>query len=69
MKVRAKFGSDEQFGFYGTKVRNNGDVFELEDPAHFSKIWMVKMDEPEKPRRGRRPAHEIATDEGEEGAE
>lgn len=45
MKVRAKF-SEGHFGFYGGRRRRNGDVFRLEHPSHFSKIWMVNLDAP-----------------------
>lgn len=65
MKVKAKF-SNGKFGFYGGVRRRDGDVFELEDESHFSKVWMVKIEE--KQRRGRSPASETTETNG-EGAE
>lgn len=66
MKVKAKF-SQGKFGFYGSKRRYDGDVFDIDDPSHFSEKWMIKMEE-DKPKRGRKPAFTV-DDEAGEGAE
>lgn len=65
MKVKAKF-SQGKFGFYGSRRRYDGDEFEI-DPAHFSEMWMVKIED-EKPKRGRKPNETHVIDAG-EGAE
>lgn len=57
MKVKAKF-SQGKFGFYGNRRRYDGDVFDIENPSHFSEKWMIKMEE-DKPKRGRKPAEEV----------
>lgn len=44
MKVRAKFKKNG-FGFYGTKRVRDGEEFILTNPAHFSKIWMEKVED------------------------
>lgn len=45
MRVRAKFATEKEFGWYGNNRRFDGDEFVLKDKAHFSKIWMEKVDE------------------------
>lgn len=47
MRVRAKF-PESQFGFYGTKRRRDGDIFELESEDHFSEKWMEWVEPPKK---------------------
>lgn len=55
MEVKAK-----ATGYYGLKRQRPGDVFVLEDPKHFSTLWMEKVgdahqaEEPEKRGRGRK---------------
>lgn len=66
MRVRAKFANGK-FGFYGERRRRDGDVFTLEDPSHFSKVWMEKLDD-DKPKRGRKPAEQVESDD-DSGAE
>ena len=54
MKVEAT-----QLGFYGQARKRPGEVFLLTDSAHFSELWMRKLeDEEEKTRRGRKPKAE-----------
>lgn len=65
MKVKATF-ADGKFGFYGGVRVRDGDEFVLDDPSHFSELWMIKLEE--KPRRGRPPSRENTETEG-EGAE
>jgi len=65
MRVKAKFAQGK-FGFYGQRRRFDGDVFNLDDPNHFSVKWMEKLDD-DKPKRGRKPAEAAESDES--GAE
>lgn len=46
IKVRAVFSQPNQFGFYGTQRRRNGDVFEIETEKHFSNKWMERVNDP-----------------------
>lgn len=50
MKVRAK-----EVGYYGNKRRKEGVEFFLRDKEHFSKKWMILVDEKAKPAK-RKPA-------------
>lgn len=45
MRVRVKNVRENFYGFYGTKRRYPGEVFDLDDPKHFSKNWMEKVDD------------------------
>jgi hypothetical protein len=54
MKVEAT-----QLGFYGQARKRPGEVFVIDSPAHFSELWMRKIeDDEEKTRRGRKPKAE-----------
>lgn len=50
VKVQAK-----KMGFYDHKRRRKGDVFSLKDPKHFTRKWMLRVDQsiPEKITSGR----------------
>jgi len=43
MQVRAK-GDHVVVGYYNHLRRRGGDVFNLEDPSHFSARWMERVD-------------------------
>lgn len=62
MKVKAKFKTEEEYGFYGGRLRFNGDVFDIDESAHFSTIWMEKIDDEAK--RGRKPKVETELEDG-----
>lgn len=62
MKVKAKFKTEEEYGFYGGRLIFNGDVFNIDERAHFSTIWMEKVDEESK--LGRKPKVESELEAG-----
>jgi hypothetical protein len=45
MRVRAIGSSAKWAGYYGNIRRRAGDVFTLTNPAHFSAVWMEKVEE------------------------
>lgn len=56
IRVQAFFPLPRGFGFYGTRRRFDGDVFQINDEKEFSEKWMKKA-------RGR-PALEPEKDKG-----
>lgn len=41
MRVRAT-----ERGYYGSQIREAGDVFEISDPSHFGTTWMQRVRDP-----------------------